>query len=164
MKRNIICILIALMVLSISALLIAHPVIYLMTTIASTLNGEPMTVTLALYAKSMKTLDFQELRDNWADHDRKFVQFTGTVVFVQKDPRTEKVRRLTLKGNTTHVYPLDAQDLLLARRLPETYELGNTYEFIGLLIRDGEHAPTPNSRNVTLRIYAVQADNLGKAK
>ena len=62
------------------------------------------------------------------------------------------------------MYPLDAQDLLLARRLPETYELGNTYEFIGLLIRDGEHAPTPNSRNVTLRIYAVQADNLGKAK
>ncbi len=164
MNRNIICILIALMVLSISAILIANHV-EVIAKIASTLNGTPMTVTLAGDADdTIKTLDLKELRDNWADHDRKFVRFTGTVVFVQKDPRTEKVRRLTLKGNTTHVYPLDAQDLLLARLLPETYELGNTYEFTGLLIRDGEHAPTPNSRNVTLRIYAVQANNLGKAK
>ena len=164
MKRNILCIVIALMVLSLSAIHIAKPATILFAAFESTLNGEPINVTLSQDNEklkeqySVKTIDFQELQDNWADHDRKFVQFTGTVAFVQKEPRTEQVQRLTLTGYTTHVYPLEAPDL------PETYELGHTYEFTGLLIRDEEHAPNQNSRNVKLRIYAVKAEALGKAK
>ena len=117
MKRNIICIVIALMVLSLSALLIAGPVRFIFDRFFSTLNGIPIHVTLTTDGREpLKTIDIQELRDNWADHDGKFVKFTGTIVFIQTDPRTEKVRRLTLAGYTTHVYPLDAQDLNLVRQ------------------------------------------------
>ena len=156
MKRNIICILIALMVLSLSALLIANPVLYIFAEITSTLNGEPITVTLAkdVY-KPFQTLDIQELRDNWKDHDGKFVRFTGTVEHVETYLQTKQVWKLELAGNIAAgdtpitVYPLDAPGL------PETYELGQTYEFTGFLIRYPGTIPALKFIPM-MRVYAFQ--------
>ena len=157
MKRNIICILITLMVLSLSALLIANPVLYIFAEITSTLNGEPITVTLAkdVY-KPFQTLDIQELRDNWKDHDGKFVRFTGKVEHVETYLQTKQVWKLELAGDISAgntpiaVYPLDAPGL------PETYELGQTYEFTGFLIRYTGTIPALKRFLPMMRVYAFQ--------
>ena len=150
MKRNIICIAIALMVLSLSALLLARPPWFIFDGFYSTLNGSSIHVTLATDGREpLTTLDLKELRDNWADHDGKFVRFTGVVGFVDTDFRTEQLRKLHLQGHpTVHVYPLDAPGN------PETYQQGQTYEFTGFLVQHEEHQPNRQDGLPILRVYA----------
>ena len=151
MKRNILCILIALMVLSLSALLIARPPWFIFDGFYSTLNGSSIHVTLATDGREpLTTLDLKELRDNWADHDGKFVRFTGVVGFVDTDFRTEQLRKLHLQGYPyVYVYPLDAPGL------PETYQRGELYEFTGFLVRYEKHTPNQQNGLPILRVYAV---------
>ena len=170
MKRNIICIAIALMVLSLSALLLANPVLYIFAEITSTLNGEPITVTLAkdVY-KPFQTLDLKELRDNWADHDGKFVRFTATVASIWTvSPATvlanfppidvKNVERLILaRDPRVEVYTRDAQPQ------PETYHRGQTYEFTGFLVQHEEHRPNQQNGALTLRVCAFQSRHLEEA-
>ena len=148
MKRNIICILIALAVLSISALLIAGPAPFIFDGFFSTLNGVPIHVILATdIIEPLTTLDSQELRDNWADHEGKFVRFTGIVASVDTDVRTEQLRKLHLQGYpSVHVYPLNL------RNPPKTYRLGK-YEFTGFLVRYEEHVPNQQDGLPILRVY-----------
>ena len=159
MKRNILCITIALMVLSLSALLLARPPLFIFDGFYSTLNGSPIHVTLATDGREpLKTIDIQELRDNWAAHEGKFVRFTGIVAIanpafqakpledVVKDP---KVERLILAGDPhVEVYIRDAQ------RQPETYEQGQTYQFAGFLIKYDEYNPKNKRGYTNLRVYA----------
>lgn len=149
MKRNIICIVIALMVLSISALLIAGLGLFIFDGFFSTLNGVPIHVALATDDREpFKTIDIQELRDNWEEHDGKFVRFTGIVGYVDTDFRTEQLRKLHLQGYPyVYVYPLDAPDL------PETYQQGK-YEFTGFLTRYEKHRPNRQDGLPILRVYA----------
>ena len=149
MNRNIICIVIALAVLSISALLIAGPGLFIFDGFFSTLNGVPIHVTLAAdTSEPLTTLDLKELRDNWADHDGKFVRFTGIVGDVDTDFRTEQLRKLHLQGYPyVYVYPLDL------RTPSKTYKLGK-YEFTGFLVRYEEHVPNQQDRLPILRVYA----------
>ena len=170
MKRNILCIVIALMVLSLSALLIAGPVLYIFAEITSTLNGEPITVTLAkdVY-KPFQTLDIQELRDNWADHDGKFVRFTATVASIWTvSPATvlanfppidvKNVERLILaRDPRVEVYTRDAQPQ------PETYQRGETYQFTGFLVQHEKHRPNQQHGLPILRLYAFQIRHLDAA-
>lgn len=156
MKRNILCIVIALMVLSLSALLIARPPLFIFDGFFSTLNGAPIHVTLATDGREpLTTLDLKELRDNWADHDGKFVRFTGKVEHVETYLQTKQVWKLELAGNIPAgdtpitVYPLDAPGL------PETYELGQTYEFTGFLIRYPGTIPALKFLPM-MRVYAFQ--------
>ena len=157
MKRNILCIVIALMVLSLSALLLANHVEVIFAKIESTLNGVPMTATLARDASEhVKTLDIRELQQNWKDHERKFVRFTGKVEHVETYLQTKQVWKLELAGDISagdtpvEVYPLDAPGL------PETYELGQTYEFTGFLIRYTGTIPALKRFLPMMRVYAFQ--------
>lgn len=168
MKRKTLCILIALAVLSLSALLIANHVEVIFAKIASTLNGTPMTITLARDAyDTIKTLDIQELRDNWGDHEGKFVRFTGIVAIanpafqakwvedVVKDPQVEW---LILAGDPhVEVYTRDAQ------HHPETYEQGQKYQFTGFLIKYSEYNPKNKRGYTNLRIYAFDIRHLDEA-
>lgn len=152
MNRNIICIVIALTVLSISAYLIASDVVLIRTVaeVGSDLNGVPIHITIYERARDthvIKTMSHQELQDNWEEHDRKFIQFIGRVDHVTTEPQTKQVQRLTLKGLTTHVYLLDLMTP------PITYEQGQTYQFTGFLIRC-ETAEPQKKGNVGLRLYA----------
>ena len=166
MKRNILCILIALMVLSLSALLLAHHVLFIFAEIASTLNGEPITVTLAKAYLPVKAIDIQELRDNWKDHDGKFVQFTGSVALIKPAFYTRvledvvqkaQVEQLILAGDPhVEVYIRDAQ------RQPETYEQGQTYEFAGFLIKYDKYNPRKRRSYTNLRVYAFDIQPLAE--
>lgn len=159
MKRNIICILIALMVLSISALLIAGLGMFIFDGFFSTLNGVPIHVALATDDREpFKTIDIQELRDNWEEHDGKFVRFTGIVGYVDTDFRTEQLQKLHLQGYPyVYVYPLDAPDL------PETYKKGQTYEFTGFLVQYEEHQPNRQDGLPIHRVYACDIRHVDEA-
>ena len=170
MKRNIICILIALMVLSLSALLLARPPWFIFDGFYSTLNGSSIHVTLATDGREpLTTIDLQELRDNWADHDGKFVRFTGTVASIWTvSPATvlanfppidvKNVERLILaRDPRVEVYTRDAQPQ------PETYHRGQTYEFTGFLVQHEEHRPNQQNGALTLRVYAFQSRHLEEA-
>ena len=163
MKRNIICIVIALAVLSISALLIGDepPQTQFFGWFDSTLNGTPIQVRLNARRQvdSIQPMSHQELQDNWEEHDRKFVRFTAVVGFVWTDFRTEQVQRLTLKGFTTDVYPLNAQ----SPALPRTYERGHKYKFTGFLTRCEQTAEQQKHGYTKLRIYAFDIRHLGEA-
>ena len=161
MNRKTLCILIALMVLSISACLLANHVEVIFAKIASILNGTPMTVTLAKDAyKPVKTMNIRELQQKWKDHDRKFVRFTGTVAYIRPAPRTETdpVERLILVSDPSiDVYPLDAETP------PETYKEGDTYEFTGFLVQYEEHKRNQLDGRLILRLYAFDIRHLDEA-
>ena len=156
MKRKTLCIVIALMVLSLGAILVANPNI--LGEFSSTLNGVPVQVTLSPQGDDpIKTMRARDLRTGWSDHVGRFVRFTGVVEFAQTGSRTKKVRRLTLEDYTTDVYPLDAPNL------PETYERGHKYEFTGFLIRYEQHAEYKKSGYAKMRVYAFEIRHLGEA-
>ena len=161
MKRNIICILIALMVLSLSALLLASDVVLIRTVaeVGSDLNGVPIHIKIYERARDthvIKTMSHQELRDNWADHDGKFVRFTGKVEHVETYLQTKQVWKLELAGDIPAgdtpitVYPLDLVNP------PETYERGQKYEFTGLLMRYTGTIPALKRFLPMMRVYAFQ--------
>ena len=150
MKRKTLCIIIALTVLSISAIIGAKERFHIYGRFSSTLNGVPVwgRITLFPSAESIKAMRTEDLVENWADHEGRFVRFTGVVESVETGFQTEKVRRLTLKGDTIDVYPPDS------RHVPETYERGHKYEFTGFLIRYEEHAEFKKDRYPKIRVYA----------
>ena len=158
MKGKIICIVIALMVLSIGAIIGAERVFTTYGRFSSTLNGHPVRVTVgragSLYIEPMHARD---LRNNWAEHEGRLIRFTGRVEYAEKSSRTKKVRRLRLEDYTTEVYPLDAPDL------PKTYERGHKYEFTGFLIREEPCAEFKKDRDAINRVYAFQIRHLGEA-
>ena len=156
MNRKTLCIIIALMVLSISALLVANPNI--LGGFSSTVNGVPVQVTLSPQGEEpIKTMRARDLRTGWADHVGKFVRFTGIVEYAEKSFRTEKIRRLTLEDYRTEVYPLDSPNL------PETYERGHKYEFTGFLMRYEAHAKFKADGYAKNRVYAFEIRHLGEA-
>ena len=133
MTCRIVCIVIALMVLSVSAILVANPNI--LGGFSSTLNGVPVQVTISRQGNGMiTTMRTEDLLKNWADYDRQFVRFMGIVESV--DWRASKKVRLTLDNpddeDDEHyidlfVHPLDAP------HLPTEYQRGDKYEFTGFL-------------------------------
>ena len=156
MNRKILCSVTALMILSVSAILVANPNI--LGGFSSTLNGVPVQVTLSLESEEpIKTMRARDLRADWADHVGKFIRFTSVVEFVETGFRTEKVRRLMLENYVTDVYPLDAPNL------PATYERGHKYEFTGFLIRYEQHAEFEKDGFPKNRVYAFQIRHLGEA-
>ena len=167
MNRKTLCIVIALMVLSISAFLGARePIVHFATMCATTLNGVPIGVRLfSAGEKPIQPMRARDLRRNWAEHDGRFVTFTGRVenvsssIFIGSDRvGSDSDRILTLEGTPTiEVYPLDARDL------PETYHEGDEYEFTGFLIRYEEHAENQKSGTAKMRVYAFEIWHLGEA-
>ena len=137
MKGKIICIVIALMVLSIGAIIGANPNI--LGGFSSTLNGVPVQVTISRQDNgTVTTMLMEDLLKNWADYDRQFVRFMGIVESVDWRWRESKKVRLTLdtpddeddeRYISLYVHPLDAP------HLPTEYQEGNKYEFTGFLTR-----------------------------
>ena len=134
MNRKTLCIVIALMVLSISAIIGANPNI--LGGFSNTLNGVPVEVTISRQDNgTITTMLMEDLLKNWADYDRQFVRFMGIVESV--DWRESKKVRLTLLDNPDDeddehyidlfVHPLDAP------HLPTEYQEGDKYEFTGFL-------------------------------
>ena len=169
MNRKTLCIVIALMVLSISAIVGAGQRILGLGGFASTLNGVPVEVILARQfgesSELIKTMRAGDLQRNWAEHDGRFVNFTGRVENVSSSifsgsarVGSDSDRILTLEGTPTiEVYPLDAP------RLPETYHEGDEYEFTGFLIRYEGHAENQKSGTAKMRVYAFEIWHLGEA-
>ena len=161
MNRKIICIVIALLVLSVSAIIVASPVWFISTKaeFGSTLNGFPVWVEFRVRSDKylISTMDIQELRENWGDHVGRFVRFTGVVESVKTGLRTGKVRWLTLEGDPfVDVYLPDS------RKLPETYELWHKYEFTGFLTRYEAHTEYKKSGYAKMRVYAFAIRHLGE--
>ena len=156
MTSRILCIVIALMVLSISAILVANPNI--LGEFQSTLNGVPIKVTISPQDNvQVNTMRYRDLRQDWGEHVGRFVRFTGVVEWVDKSIRTKKVRKLTLEGYTVDVHPLDAPNL------PEVYHKGHKYEFTGFLMRYEKHAQFRKSGFAAMRVYAFEIRHLGEA-
>ena len=154
MNRKITCIVIALTVFSISAIIGARERFYILGRFSSTLNGVPVRVILSQESdESITTMRTEDLVENWADYDGRFVRFMGTV----KSIDVSESKQVMLKVADIIVYPLDA------RNLPETYEEGHKYEFTGFLIRYEEHVPIKQRGYTKMRVYAFAIRHLGEA-
>ena len=162
MKGKTLCIVIALMVLSIGAIIGAERVFTTYGRFSSTLNGHPVQVTVgragSLYIEPMHARD---LRHNWAEHEGRLVRFTGVVennsspIFIGPDSD----RILTLEGSPTiEVYPLKAS------RLPTIYHEEDEYEFTGFLKRHEAHAEHQKNGNAKMHVYAFQIRHLREAQ
>ena len=137
MNRKTLCIIIALMVLSIGAIIGANPNI--LGGFSSTLNGVPVQVTISLQGNgTVTTMHMEHLLENAANRDygEQFVRFIGVVKSV--DRRGSKKVKLTLDNDqeeddepyiSLFVHPLDSP------HLPTEYQEGNVYEFTGFLTR-----------------------------
>ena len=163
MKGKIICIVIALMVLSIGAIIGAERIFITHGQFSSTLNGVPVRVSVTQVgsASIIEPMRARDLRNNWAEHEGRLVRFTGVVennsspIFIGPDSD----RILTLEGAPTiEVYPLKASDL------PAIYHEGDEYEFTGFLIRHEAHAEHQKSGNAKMRVYAFQIRHLREAQ
>ena len=163
MNRKTLCVVIALMVLSVSAIVGARERLFVNHGLfSSTLNGVPVSVSLSEVgsASFIEPMRARDLRRNWAEHDGRFVNFTGRVENVNLPTfiGSDSDRILTLEGTPTiEVYPLDAL------RLPETYHEGDEYEFTGFLIRYEGHAENQKSGTAKMRVYAFEIWHLGEA-
>ena len=162
MNRKTLCIVIALMVLSIGAIIGAERVFTTYCQFSSTLNGHPVQVTVgragSLYIEPMHARDLQ---NNWAEHEGRLVRFKGVVennsspIFIGPDSD----RILTLEGAPAiEVYPLKAS------RLPAIYHEGDEYEFTGFLKRHEAHAEHQKSGNAKMHVYAFQIRHLREAQ
>ena len=157
------CIVIALMVLSISAILVANPSI--LGGFSSTLNGVPVQVKISQQDNgTITTMRTEDLMANRADYDGRFVRFIGEVKSV--DWREPKKVELTVEnlddeddGFFIHllVYPLDAP------HLPMEYQERHVYEFTGFLLEYDLHVLGGGSSEV-LRVYAFEIRHHGKSE
>ena len=136
MKGKIICIVIGLMVLSIGAIIGANPNI--LGGFSSTLNGVPVQVTISRQDNgTITTMQAEDLVENWADHNKRFVRFMGIVKSVTSiDTGIELILVLDAYNEEglpfrLHVYPLDSP------HLPTEYQEGHVYEFTGFLTEGG---------------------------
>ena len=157
MTSRILCIVTALIVLSISAILVANPSI--LGEFQGTLNGVPIKVTISPQDNAdVNRMRARDLRKNSEDHDGRFVRFTGVVDYVHKSLLSEEVRELRLEGYPAiYVRPLDAPNL------PEEYQTGHKYEFTGFLMKYERHAQFDESGFTTIRVYAFEIRHLGEA-
>lgn len=159
MNRKTLCIIIALMVLSISALLVANPNI--LGGFSSTVNGVPVQVTIAQEAETdahIQTMRLRDLQKDYNLHTGKFIRVTGIAEFALPASRTNKVQYISLEGDDlVYVHPLDAPNL------PTEYHRGHKYEFTGFFTRQEEHAQFSKRGVTTLRIYAFEIRHLGEA-
>ena len=128
MNRKTLCIVIALMVLSVSAILVANPNI--LGGFSSTLNGVPVQVTISRQDNgTITTMQAEDLVENWADHNKRFVRFMGIIKSIESIDTDSKLE-LDLgaeAADQVFVYPLDAP------HLPTEYQEGHVYEFTGFL-------------------------------
>lgn len=160
MKRNIICIVIALAVLSSCAYLIGDQPWQEIADFQSTFNKVPISVLLYRpgHERPFKAMDIQELLKYSDIYDGQFVRFTGTVDFDFTDSHIKQLRRIKLSGypydpllsgyTIVNVYPRNLLNPL------ETYERGQKYEFTGFLVRYEEHMENMPKGQPTLRLYA----------
>ena len=167
MKGKIICIVIALMVLSVSAILVANPNI--LGGFSSTLNGVPVQVAISRQDNgTITTMLTEDLLENWADYNERFVRFTGIVKSV--DRRGFKKVWLTVDA----LYLDDEYDLFVhpldAPYLPAEYQKGHVYEFTGFLVNARPRTEIANLIKVkgrtlrTLRVYAFEIRHHGKSE
>ena len=162
MNRKIICIVIALLVLSISAIIGAKEISLILGRFSSTLNGVPVQVKMFRQGKgTITTMRTEDLVENLADYDGRFVRFTGRVennsspIFIGP----VRDRKLTLEGPPLiEVYPLDAPNL------PAIYHEGDEYEFTGFLMRYESHAEFKKSGYAKMRVYAFEIRHLREAE
>ena len=132
MNRKTLCIVIALMVLSISAIIGANPNI--LGGFSNTLNGVPVEVTISRQDNgTITTMLMEDLLKNWKDHSRRFVRFIGTVTSVTSiDTGIELELDLGAEAegviDNLFVYPLDSP------HLPTEYQEGHVYEFTGFSV------------------------------
>ena len=151
MNRKTLCIVIALMVLSVSAILVANPKI--LGGFSSTLNGVPVQVTIARQDNgTITTTRPEDLLENWEDYDGRFVRFRGTVRSIGVSE--SKQAKLSV-GNFT-VYPLDAP------YLPEV-QPGHEYEFTGFFVAYNVNAIGGVVAHGFLGVYAFEIRHLGEA-
>ena len=168
MKGKTLCIVIALMVLSLGAILVANPGIFGEFQIK--LNGvSPIKVTLTrLAGRHMGVYTTESLRKGALEGT--VVHFTGVIaeadtgygfqfdddVFSVSSKDVRKLRiRWTLQDAferkpLIEVYPLDAPNL------PEEYQPGDKYEFTGFLMRYEAHLENSKCGWETLRVYAFR--------
>ena len=166
MTRKTLCIVIALMVLSVGAIIGANPSI--LGEFSSTLNGVPVQVTISRQDNgTITTTRPEDLLENWKDYDYdgRFVRFMGIVTSV--DWLGPKAVRLGLDEEgvlgekdsgslTLSVHSLDAP------HLPTKYQEGHVYEFTGFLIHDIPTIVIPNGPvDHVLRIYAFEIRHHG---
>ena len=159
MKRNIICILIALAALSSCAYLIGDQPWQEIADFQSTFNKVPISVLLYRPGHDIdfEAMDIQELRKYSEVYDKQFVRFTGRVNFDFTDAREKQRQRIELGGYPAiDVYPLKLQNPL------ETYERGKTYQFTGFLVQYEEHEPNQPRGKTKLRLYAFDIQPLAE--
>ena len=151
MTRKTLCIVIALMVLSVGAIIGANPSI--LGGFSSTLNGVPVQVTISRQDNgTIPTMRSRDLWTDWTAYVDKYVRVTGVVKNLYKVTRGRnagKVRFLILEGDK----PVDVR-LLDAPNLPAEYHLGHKYEFTGFMMLDQGR----------MRIYAHEIRHLGEAE
>ena len=161
MKRNILCILISLAVLSSCAYLIGDQPWQEIAIFNSTFNKVPIQVELTRpgHELAFEAMDIKELKKYWDIYEGRFVRFTGVIHIVHRDYRTEQIRTIVLSGYPyVHVSP---RNVLTP---PETYEEGATYEFTGFLVRYEEHRKNQLEGQPRLRLYAFQIQHLEEKK
>ena len=152
------CIMTALMVLSLGALLVANPNI--LGEFSSTLNGVSVQVTLSPQGDEhvINTMRIRDLRKDWDQHVGRFVRFTGVANHWFSSLTTAPSGLILLEGYpSVEVVPLDVPNL------PETYEQGHKYEFTGFLMRYDGHAKFKENGYFSLRLYAFEIRHLGEA-
>ena len=170
MKGKTLCIVIALLVLSISAIIGAREPLDILGIFPSTLNGVSIRMVLTteewpVDTKPIETLRVRDL-DLWTglsdepDYVGQFVRFTGVVESVKTGSRTGKVRWLTLEGDTTDVYLPESGGF---PESPKSYKLGHKYEFTGFLTRYEAHAAYKKSGYAKLRVYAFRIEYVGES-
>ena len=145
MKGKIICIVIALMVLSIGAIIGANPNI--LGGFSSTLNGVPVQVTISRQGNgTITTMSAEDLVENAAniDYGEQFVRFMGVVLSI--DRRGSKKVVLRLENSLSPDWTSDTAEhdelyvhltvhSLDSPHLPMEYQEGHVYEFTGFLTR-----------------------------
>lgn len=162
MKPKTLCILIALMVISLSACLIGEMPWQEIAVFNSTFNKVPIDVTLTRMGHELpfEAMDIQELLKYSDIYEGQFVRFTGTVNFDFTDSRNKQLQRIELADYsvagypTVNVYPLDLLNP------PETYERGETYEFTGFFVQYKEHRTNQLEGQPILRVYAFDIRHL----
>ena len=161
MKGKIICIVIALMILSISAIIGANPNI--LGRFSSTWEGHPVEVTISGNLPwFVPTSTLKGLRAAWREHEGRIVTFAGSLEEVYplgSDVVSVMPKKLILRGYPfVEVYPLDAPNL------PEGYEPWKTYTFTGFLMEYERHLPFEDRGARVLRVNAFQIWHLGETK
>ena len=157
MKGKTLCIVIALMVLSVSAIIVANPGI--LGEFSSTLNRVPVQVTISRQDNgTITTMRAEDLVENWADHNQRFVRFMGIVKSVTSiDTGIELELEVSPERASVFVYPLDSP------RLPMEYQEEHVYEFTGFFLAEGRRTGSTDTFSF-VNVYAFEIRHHGKGE